>query len=287
VSFLWCCWDQGREVWGGGADAMQRGGPPANWVGAARRRRLASLPQFIVAVPLVRCSCALPKNPQPFPPGIPCWCCWCCCSSVAHARQLSLSDLLVSRPHTPLKLFPEDHTLWAAPRQRQQQQQRRAAAAAPGGSTVSSSSSRPGRAAAKGAVGGTKAKAAGKVPPSSQAADTEAAAADASADSSSTAAAAAAAVAAPPKYDASTLAAPHHPHHRRDAYQRLRELVYASPYIDPDYVLSKLHQVREVAWCVCGVGGGGERGGGRRRQHPKPKCGVLASVCLTIERSRL
>jgi hypothetical protein len=47
-----------------------------------------------------------------------------------------------------------------------------------------------------------------------------------------------------PKYDASTLAAPHHPHHRRDAYQRLRELVYASPHIDPDYVLASLQKVR-------------------------------------------
>jgi hypothetical protein len=47
---------------------------------------------------------------------------------------------------------------------------------------------------------------------------------------------------------------PNHPQHRSDAYQRLRELVYASEHIDPDYVLSKLGQVGApvlvVSFCV-------------------------------------
>jgi hypothetical protein len=56
---------------------------------------------------------------------------------------------------------------------------------------------------------------------------------------------------------------PNHPQHRSDAYQRLRELVYASEHIDPDYVLSKLGQVGALlvscghlllsAGHVCGV----------------------------------
>jgi hypothetical protein len=35
-------------------------------------------------------------------------------SSAAHARHLSLSDLLVGRPPQALKLFPEDPALWGA-----------------------------------------------------------------------------------------------------------------------------------------------------------------------------
>jgi hypothetical protein len=52
----------------------------------------------------------------------------------------------------------------------------------------------------------------------------------------------------------SALSDPNHPQHRSDAYQRLRELVYASEHIDPDYVLSKLGQVRSyraLSWCWC------------------------------------
>jgi hypothetical protein len=153
-------------------------------------------------------------------------------------------DLLVSRPHTPLKLFPDDHTLWAPRQQQQQQQQRRIAAAAAAGS----SSSRPSSAAAKGGVKAkpNKAPSADAAPVIELAPDTAAAgeaAGDVSSSKAADSAAAAAAAAAAPKYDTSTLAAPFHPHHRRDAYQRLRELVYASPYIDPDYVLAKLNKV--------------------------------------------
>jgi hypothetical protein len=195
-------------------------------------------------------------------------------SCEAHARQLSLSDLLVSRPHVPLKLFPDDMSLWAAPssrahRQQQLQQQQAAkaaaaAAAAAGGAgvavSVPGSSGGSGPAAGKqkpppAGVGAAAAEAPNAAGAGAAAATDEPPAAAAAAAVAAAAAAAAAAegpsapTTAAPKYDASTLAAPHHPHHRADAYQRLRELVYASPHIDPDYVLGKLGQVCHTAWC--------------------------------------
>jgi hypothetical protein len=55
----------------------------------------------------------------------------------------------------------------------------------------------------------------------------------------------------PPRQRSSTptvtcrLPGPAHPSNQRDAYQRLRQLVYASEYIDPEYVLAKLEPVSQ------------------------------------------
>ena len=39
-----------------------------------------------------------------------------CCSAARHAHSLSLTDLLLHRPHQlPLKLFPDDKTQWSTP----------------------------------------------------------------------------------------------------------------------------------------------------------------------------
>ncbi|WIA17457.1 hypothetical protein OEZ85_014302 [Tetradesmus obliquus] len=138
-------------------------------------------------------------------------------SSAAHARQLSLSDLLVSRPRQLLKLFPDDKAQWGAPTPRASQSGGAAAAAAAAASFAASPE---------------------KQQESTAQQDCAAAADDAAGKEAPGRPAAAAAAAA----GSSALADPNHPQHRSDAYQRLRELVYASEHIDPEYVLAKLGQ---------------------------------------------
>ncbi|KAF6257282.1 hypothetical protein COO60DRAFT_26268 [Scenedesmus sp. NREL 46B-D3] len=130
-------------------------------------------------------------------------------SSAAHARQLSLSDLLVSRPRQLLKLFPDDKSQWGAPTPRASQSG--AAAASPAAAETQQGAATASGAAAAAGEGGEGGKAA----------------------DDGRARAVAGSVA---------LSDPNHPQHRSDAYQRLRELVYASEHIDPEYVLSKLGQ---------------------------------------------
>jgi hypothetical protein len=106
----------------------------------------------------------------------------------------------------------------------------------------------------------------------------------------------------------SALSDPNHPQHRSDAYQRLRELVYASKHIDPDYVLSKLGQVSMYmlctacccSLCTCGWccdlvallgsdgdGGGAGAGWGYASEHIHPdyvlsKLGQVRPCCLLL-----
>jgi hypothetical protein len=141
------------------------------------------------------------------------------CSSAAHARQLSLSDLLVSRPRQLLKLFPDDKAQWGAPTPRASQS----------GSTTAAAVSPP---AAK--------------KKQQEAQPDVAAAADTAANTAGEAAKAVDEGRGRAVAGSSALSDPNHPQHRSDAYQRLRELVYASEHIDPDYVLSKLGQVTIV-----------------------------------------
>lgn len=160
-------------------------------------------------------------------------CCCCCslnCSSVAHARQLSLTDLLVSRPHQPLKLFPDDHVQWGpSPRTSQT-----------GGTP---SDTRPGTSG--GTLGVTQVLQGGTAS-DTQAGTTGDIQGGTSGDTAAAAAATGrkpAAVQLPgtltsPLMSPTVLQTPS----RRDAYQRLRELVYSSDHIDPEYVLSKLGQ---------------------------------------------
>lgn len=140
-------------------------------------------------------------------------CCTCCCSSEAHARQLSLSDLLVSRPHQPLKLFPDDPSLWGAPTPRTSQ----AGGPSSGTSSDTAAVTQEGTSSdisvqGDGTPGETASKPAAVQQPSR-------------------------AVSPAP-----TATAQLHTPYRRDAYERLRELVYSSDFIDPEYVLSKLGQ---------------------------------------------
>jgi hypothetical protein len=143
------------------------------------------------------------------------------CSSAAHARQLSLSDLLVSRPRQLLKLFPDDKSQWGAPTPRTSQTG--AAAAASPAAAKKQQQQQQGDAADD--------QAAAAAPGEGQ---------KAAEDGRGRGVAGSAA-----------LSDPNHPQHRSDAYQRLRELVYASEHIDPDYVLSKLGQVGALLFCLC------------------------------------
>jgi hypothetical protein len=148
------------------------------------------------------------------------------CSSAAHARQLSLYDLLVSRPRQLLKLFPDDKSQWGAPTPRTSQTGAAAAAAAVSPAAAKKQTSPQGNPADDLAT------------PAAAAAEGQKAAEDSRGQRGVAGSAA--------------LSDPNHPQHRSDAYQRLRELVYASEHIDPDYVLSKLGQVRKQTYAEPG-----------------------------------
>lgn len=126
---------------------------------------------------------------------------------------------MVSRPHQPLKLFPDDPSQWKGPR-----------ASQPGGTPSNTREGTSGDTTSvtsgdtqEGTSGDTKA-----FEENSRACEIAGGSAAATPGSRAVS-------------PAPTTAQLHTPH-RRDAYQRLRELVYSSDFINPEYVLSKLGQ---------------------------------------------